>query len=93
MHARDYRPERDHSLWVSGRRYRGYGNPPPQTLIVVGLSREYAERTFQSCRLAGHNGNPYGIENEESSDHSDILVCGPPRQPWSEFWRHFQSFG
>jgi hypothetical protein len=38
--------------------YRGYGNPPPQTLIVVGLSREYADRTFQSCRLAGHDGNP-----------------------------------
>jgi len=73
--------------------YRGYGNPPPKTLIVVGLSREDAERTFQSCRLAGHNGNPYGTENEESSDHPDIFVCSPPRQPWPEFWRHFQSFG
>lgn len=73
--------------------YRGYGNPPPQTLIVVGLSREDADRTFQSCRFAGHNGNPYGIENEESTDHPDIFVCGPPQRPWPEFWKRFQSFG
>lgn len=73
--------------------YRGYHNPPPQTLIVVGRSREYVERTFQSCRLGGHNGNPYGIDNEESRDHPDIFVCGPPQLPWPEFWKGFQSFG
>lgn len=73
--------------------YRGYGDPPPQTLIVVGLSRSRADRTFQSCRLAGHNGNPYGIENEESTGHPDIFVCGPPQLPWPEFWKRFQSFG
>jgi 4-amino-4-deoxy-L-arabinose transferase-like glycosyltransferase len=73
--------------------YRGYGNPPPQTLIVVGQSRSRADRLFQSCRLAGHNGNPYGIENEESRDHPDIFVCGPPQQPWPDFWKSFQSFG
>lgn len=54
--------------------FRGYGNPPPKTLIVVGLSRDYVEKMFQSCRLAGHNGNPYGIKNEESQDHPDIFV-------------------
>jgi hypothetical protein len=73
--------------------FRGYGNPPPKTLIVVGLSREYVEKTFQSCRLAGHNGNPYGIKNEESEDHPDIFVCEPPREPWPQFWDDFQSFG
>ena len=73
--------------------YRGYGDPPPQTLIVLGLSRSGADKRFRSCRLAGHDGNPYGIENEESTDHPDIFVCGPPRQPWPEFWGHFQSFG
>jgi hypothetical protein len=73
--------------------FRGYGNPPPKTLIVVGLSREYLEKTFQSCRLAGHNGNPYGIKNEESEDHPDIFVCGPPRESWPQFWDDFQSFG
>jgi len=76
------------SAWL-----RGYGNPPPKTLIVVGLSREYVEKTFQSCRLMGHNGNSYGIKNEESEDHPDIFVCGPPRESWPQFWEDFQSFG
>jgi dolichyl-phosphate-mannose-protein mannosyltransferase len=73
--------------------FRGYGNPPPKTLIVVGLSPEYVEKMFQSCRLAGHNGNPYDIKNEESEDHPDIFVCGPPRESWPQFWDDFQSFG
>lgn len=73
--------------------YRGYGSPQPQTLIVLGQSRTDADESFESCRLAGHNGNPYNIENEESVDHPDIFVCGPPRQPWPVFWQHFRSFG
>jgi hypothetical protein len=72
--------------------YRGYGDPPPQTLIVVGLSREYAEQNFESCRVAGHDGNPYGIKNEESDDHPDIYVSGAPRNGWPEFWKRFQWF-
>jgi hypothetical protein len=73
--------------------YRGYGDPAPRSLIVVGISREYAESHFAGCRLAGRNGNPYGIENEESRDHPDIFVCGPPRRGWPDFWRDFQWFG
>jgi hypothetical protein len=76
------------SAWL-----RGYPAPPPSTLIVLGLSREYAERTLTGCRVAGHNGNLSGVENEESRDHPDILVCGPPRLPWPEFWKKFQNFG
>jgi hypothetical protein len=64
-----------------------------RTLIVLGLSQAEATRAFHSCRLAGHNGNRFGIKNEESSDHPDIFVCGAPRQPWPEFWRHFRNFG
>jgi hypothetical protein len=71
---------------------RGYGNPPPQTLVVVGLSDDTANRLFTSCRLAGHIPNPYHLNNEESHV-PDIFVCGPPRQPWPEFWRNFQHFG
>ncbi|HEX5423255.1 MAG TPA: glycosyltransferase family 39 protein [Candidatus Acidoferrales bacterium] len=73
--------------------YRGYGDPPPQTLIVLGLSQRYVNEKFQGCRVAGHDGNPYGIHNEESVDHPDIFVCGPPRQPWPQFWIDFRSFG
>ena len=73
--------------------FRKYPSPPPSTLIVLGFSRESAEKAFTSCRLAGHNGNPYGVKNEESEDHPDIFVCGGPRKPWPEFWEDYQSFG
>ena len=73
--------------------YRGYPDPPPMTLIVTGTTREGADHWFTSCRLAGHNGNAEGIENEESRDHPDIFVCGPPRLPWPEFWKQYLTFG
>ncbi|MGP0019807.1 MAG: glycosyltransferase family 39 protein [Candidatus Sulfotelmatobacter sp.] len=76
------------SAWL-----RGYPVPPPTTLIVIGTSREYADSRFTSCRLAGHNGNSLGVKNEESQDHPDIFVCGPPRLPWPEFWIQYQGFG
>ncbi len=72
---------------------RGYPVSPPSTLIALGFSRENAERAFTSCRLAGHNGNPYGVKNEESEDHPDIFVCGGPRLTWPEFWKEYQAFG
>ena len=76
------------SAWL-----RGYPAPPPATLIVVGFSREDADEAFTNCRLAGHNGNPYGIKNEESEDHPNIFVCGGPRLGWVEFWKENQWFG
>jgi hypothetical protein len=76
------------SAWL-----RGYPEPPPATLIVVGFSREDADEAFTACRLAGHNNNPYGIKNEESHDHPNIFVCGGPRLGWPEFWKEYQSFG
>jgi len=72
---------------------RGYPTPQPSTLIVLGFSQKEADRTFTSCRLAGHNGNSEGVKNEESEDHPDIFVCGPPRMPWPEFWRTHQRYG
>jgi hypothetical protein len=76
------------SAWL-----RGYPDPPPSTLIVIGHSQKYVDRMFTSCRVAGHNGNSLGVHNEESVDHPDIFVCGPPRLPWPEFWREYQAFG
>jgi dolichyl-phosphate-mannose-protein mannosyltransferase len=73
--------------------YRSYPAAPPSTLIVIGWSQKRADETFTSCRLAGHNGNALGIHNEESEDHPDIFVCGPPRLPWPEFWKNLQHFG
>jgi hypothetical protein len=72
---------------------RGYPTPQPSTLIVLGFSQKEADRTFTSCRLAGHDGNSEGVKNEESEYHPDIFVCGPPRMPWPEFWRTHQRYG
>jgi hypothetical protein len=76
------------SFWL-----RGYGSPAPQTLIVVGLPRGYVEKTFAHCAVAGHTWNRYGVANEETSEHPDIFVCGPPRQGWPGFWKNFRYFG
>jgi len=71
----------------------GYPTPPPSTLIVLGYSKARADRAFTGCRVAGHVQNSMGVENEESRDHPDIFLCGPPRLPWPEFWKAFQQFG
>ena len=73
--------------------YRGYGDPAPQTLVVIGLSRKFVDGHFESCRLAGHTWNQYGIKNEETVDHPDIFVCGPPKVGWPEFWKDFRYYG
>jgi hypothetical protein len=73
--------------------YRGYGDPPPQTLIVIGLDHEFMDESFASCRLAGHTWNRYGIKNEETEDNPDIYVCGPPKAGWPGFWKEFQYYG
>ena len=72
---------------------RGYPTPQPTTLITLGLSQEYVNRTFSACHLAGHNGNAEGVKNEESQDHPDIFICGPPLDPWPVFWTKHQWFG
>lgn len=73
--------------------YRGYGEPPPQVVIVVGLSREVAEQKFESCVLAGHTWNRFGVANEETERHPDIFVCRGPSPNWPEMWNHFRYYG
>ena len=76
------------SAWL-----RGYPTPPPSTLIVVGSSLEWADRNFTGCRVASHIAYSSGVKNEESKYHADILLCGPPRQPWTAFWKDHERFG
>jgi hypothetical protein len=71
---------------------RGYGNPPPQTLIVVGYRRSDIEPYFDSCQVAGQITNRYNIKNEESYN-PDILVCRGLRKTWDEFWEYKHHFG
>ena len=72
---------------------RGYPTTAPTTLIVLGLRAEQANDLFTGCRLAGHDGNSEGVRNEESQDHPEIFICGPPRKPWAELWKESLTFG
>jgi Dolichyl-phosphate-mannose-protein mannosyltransferase len=76
------------SFWA-----RGYGDPPPETLIVIGFSRQFGEQYFESCEMAGQTSNKYGIANEETIDHPDILVCRHLRESWPEFWKKLRRYG
>jgi hypothetical protein len=72
---------------------RGYGDPPPHTLIVLGFRREAAEALFQTCDVAGRVRNRYGVANEESRDHPDVFVCRRPRLPWPALWSALRRCG
>jgi hypothetical protein len=72
---------------------QGYGDPPPETLIVIGLSQHFVDKNFASCMVAGHTWNQYGVKNEETEEHPDIYVCRGLRESWPEFWKDFQYFG
>jgi hypothetical protein len=76
------------SYWL-----RGYGDPPPRTRIVLGLSRKALEGDFESCEVAGQITNRYGVMNEETTYHRDIYVCRIPRTPWPALWTDLRSFG
>jgi 4-amino-4-deoxy-L-arabinose transferase-like glycosyltransferase len=71
---------------------RGYGDPPPQTVLIVGFPRAFVEFNFESCRLAAQNTNSLGIVNEETTERRDIFLCGPPKSGWPKFWQTFQYF-
>jgi hypothetical protein len=76
------------SFWV-----RGYGDRPPETLIVMGFSQEFGQRYFESCQLVGHVTNKYGVANEETTDHPDIFLCRNLRESWPDFWKRFRRYG
>ena len=72
---------------------RGYGNPPPEVVIVVGLHRDLLDQNFQSCEWVGHLTNRYGIVNGAIDGYADVFLCRHLRQPWPDFWKHFQYYG
>ena len=72
---------------------RGYGDPPPEVVIVVGLPREVVETRFKSCDVVAHTWNRFGVANEETVRHPDIFLCRGLRQSWPEFWTHFRYYG
>jgi 4-amino-4-deoxy-L-arabinose transferase-like glycosyltransferase len=75
------------SFWL-----RGYGDPPPQTLIVVGFPQEFVEANFTTCESKGTISNRFGVANEETEDHKYLWVCRGLREPWPEFWQKIKAW-
>jgi 4-amino-4-deoxy-L-arabinose transferase-like glycosyltransferase len=73
--------------------YRSYDPRLPQTVILAGFDLDEGKALFGNCAVAAHNGNQFGVENEESRDHPDILLCHNLRAPWPEYWAHHRRFG
>jgi 4-amino-4-deoxy-L-arabinose transferase-like glycosyltransferase len=73
--------------------YRGYDPRLPQTVIVTGFDLDEAQKLFASCVVAAKNTNPYNVENEESRDHPDILLCRDLKMPWPVYWSHSRRYG
>ena len=73
--------------------YRGYDQKQPQTVILIGFDLDEGNELFRSCALSARNSNRFGVVNEESRDHPDILVCRDLRDSWPAFWQKFRRFG
>ncbi len=75
------------SFWA-----RGYGNPPPQILIVLGADRATLQQHFESVTTAGRIPNPYNLQNEESQQ-PEIYLCRGLHESWAAVWPKIRSFG
>jgi 4-amino-4-deoxy-L-arabinose transferase-like glycosyltransferase len=75
------------SLW-----YRGYGEPEPETVIVVGFESSYAGSFFGSCKYPDTVTNRFQVKNEETTHHTSIYVCREPRRDWKDMWPEMQWF-
>jgi Dolichyl-phosphate-mannose-protein mannosyltransferase len=79
---------RVNSFWL-----RGYGDHPPETLIVVGLSPRFVNANFASCEAEGTIANRYGVANEETEDDKYLWICRGLREPWAQFWQKIKAWG
>jgi 4-amino-4-deoxy-L-arabinose transferase-like glycosyltransferase len=70
---------------------RGYGEPPPKTVIAIGFPREVLESHFASCRAAAQIRNPYGVVNR--SYLQDVFICRGLKEGWPGFWEKLPRFG
>lgn len=72
---------------------RGYGAPPPEHVLVVGVDRDFLQEQFRDCRPVGRWHVPGGVSNEEARWHTEIFLCGQPQAGWPAFWKKFRWFG
>jgi 4-amino-4-deoxy-L-arabinose transferase-like glycosyltransferase len=78
---------------INSYRLRGYANPPPRTLIVLGFSRNSVEQLFGTCTLAGQLINRFGVANQETRDNPDVFICRIPSYAWPKLWDRLPRFG
>ena len=72
---------------------RGFGPYTPETVIVTGSHLADQNKNFDHCTVVAHVQIPYGVHNEESMVHPEILVCHHLRLPWPQAWSRSQEFG
>jgi 4-amino-4-deoxy-L-arabinose transferase-like glycosyltransferase len=72
---------------------RGYGAFEPQTLIVVGGHLEKLSKFFESCSVVATVHLPDDVQDEESVDHPQMLVCHHLKEAWPVVWARSQDFG
>ncbi len=73
--------------------YRGPGDPPPTTLIMLGVEMDDARKAFSDCRVAARVTNRWNVDNNETRDHPHVLLCRGPKATWDTMWPETRSFG
>ncbi len=69
----------------------GYGDPPPETVIAIGIPRKFLGSRFASCRPAAQIRNRYGVVNR--SYLQGVFVCRGLNEGWPKFWAELPRFG
>ena len=72
--------------------YRGYGDPPPETVILIQWPTAAANRWFANCELTATITNHFGVANEESTNTPLVHVCRDIRRTWAELWDEVHSY-
>jgi hypothetical protein len=67
---------------------RGYGDPPPETLIIVGYEPAEVTSAFEQCEMAGTITNPYGVENDLRNPPSISSERRMPCELWNKAKRY-----
>lgn len=75
------------SFWL-----RGYGTPPPTSVIAIGFSRDVLTQYFATCDVVGQLEQRNGFAIAESADYPDIFLCHELRLPWDKVWSNAQRF-
>ena len=72
---------------------RGYGDPPPTTVVTVGFSQKFVEAHFGSFQPMGKVTNREGVTNEETTSAGNIFICRHLKEPWPAFWKQIRHYG